>query len=137
MTLESQVTSLELSRKLEKLGVLGGVFSWVQDLRRVENSTKRLKLRPSWQMRKNHMSSWVIVTSAWTVAELGEMLKALSSREWSAWTEWNYVYKKWTCFLGNENSDTEWSEDGDTEADARAKMLIYLIENKLINEKES
>lgn len=52
--------------------------------------------------------------------------------EWIAWTEWNYVWKKWTCYLGNESMETEHQEDGDTEANARGKMLVYLLENKLI-----
>jgi hypothetical protein len=38
----------------------------------------------------------------------------------------------WSCELSTAG-EKEHREYGDTEADARAKMLIYLIENKLID----
>jgi hypothetical protein len=39
----------------------------------------------------------------------------------------------WSCELSTAG-EKEHREYGDTEADARAKMLIYLIENKLIDQ---
>jgi hypothetical protein len=59
--------------------------------------------------------------SAYTTAELGEMLKG-----WEAHTEWS---NQWMQYFIHYNGH---SEQGDTEADARAKMLIYLAENNLI-----
>ena len=69
--------------------------------------------------------------SAFTVAELGEMLKCtfhvdqptragmvkMGAGNWHTWI--NHPDKKLQSFKG-------------TEADARAKMLIYLIENNLL-----
>jgi hypothetical protein len=64
--------------------------------------------------------------SAFTVAELGEMLKEGMERSFYSQKDgWTIEYtpidtpllRMWGC---------------ETEADARAKMLIYLIENKLI-----
>lgn len=58
--------------------------------------------------------------SAFTVAELGEMLKNTK----------NYIPKyydyKWRCTIRK----TSFSEE--TESDARAKMLIYLLENNIL-----
>jgi hypothetical protein len=72
--------------------------------------------------------------SAFTVAELGEMLpkEAISS-----WRYFPGEFKddapegwRWKCFWNNDDDLARvW---GDTEADARAKMLIYLVENKRI-----
>ena len=45
-------------------------------------------------------------------------------------------YKKIPIFWGNSNGSMIVKFEEDTEANARAKMLIYLIENKLINPKE-
>jgi len=47
-------------------------------------------------------------------------------------TEWNYVWKKWNCYWMNENVEDVHFEEAATEADARAKMLIYLVEKKLL-----
>lgn len=70
--------------------------------------------------------------SAFTVAELGELLLITEKLEWGAHTEWNYVYKKWQCFLFNQNCEEEWQIEADTEANARGKCLVYLLEQKLI-----
>jgi hypothetical protein len=69
--------------------------------------------------------------SAYTVAELGEMLP-----------EW-FCSKKidgnrgWVCFDEDNQveDDMAYIEDCNTEADARGKMLIYLKENGLIQER--
>ena len=58
--------------------------------------------------------------SAFTVAELGEMLPRLCS------TYKDKSHGVWHCDNLNE------IYIGDTEADARAKMLCYLLENKLV-----
>ena len=76
--------------------------------------------------------------AAFTVAELGEMLPECFL--WNGETQvtltgskysggWHVTYMS-TKFQGKRAINH--FEDGDTEANARAKMLIYLIENKLI-----
>jgi hypothetical protein len=73
--------------------------------------------------------------SAFTVAELGEMLPDPTDESW-------YVAmkegSKWLCW---ENQRGFYEDKGqhvwsDTEADARAKMLIYLLENGLLTGKQ-
>lgn len=127
MTLESQVVSLELAKRLKELGVKQeSLFYW----RGVSNNTA--------PEPENWYYSWRVVDnletvpshsnnarlrqySAHTVAELGEMLKG------EAMPFWNERLQKWEYELVKG----AWISC-DTEADARAKVLIYLIENKLI-----
>ncbi len=114
MKLEDQVTNLELSKKLKELGVKQeslfvwyGLPFWIPVLDTFKN--------------KDGLELY----SAFTVAELGEMLPhhVTSTKSIN-----NYWYSDWQF-----NNGTEHVEESDKEADVRAKMLIYLIENKLIS----
>lgn len=116
MKLENQVTSLELSKKLKKLGVKQeSLWSWYGD---------KGDLIMSNYDNEIFNTTTVIPYSAFTVAELGEMIKN------KGWGYPIYVERdnKWHNVL---NSDLPIVVEN-TEADARAKMLIYLIENKLM-----
>lgn len=127
MKLENQVTSLELSKKLKELGVRQeSLFYWTQ----IQS--------PEWSIRQHSELDEVVeggdgwtyleeglyrecVYSAFTVAELGEMLpKALIQYE---------TFTTGHRAIWNHGEHTELEN---TEADARAKMLIYLLEKKLI-----
>ena len=111
MKLEKQVCSLELAKKLKELGVKQESL-WFYN-------SKTMKLQRGFSAHtSNKGMTWSI--SAFTVAELGEMLPSgyYSIREGSVWE----------CWLRNGTQKVEAS----TEADARAKMLIYLLENKLM-----
>ena len=134
MKLENQVTNLELSKKLERLGVKQeSVWYWV----RFDHGNKKVK---DWALleRKNCFNEedtlHIDYVSAFTVAELGEMLpdgvkmlKNCCSQESHKWTVSRFQPRPNIVF------DTHRIEfEAETEADARAKMLIYLIENKLI-----
>ena len=114
MKLEQQVCSLELAKQLKELEFeQESLFYWT--------------LLPSYISRKDE---WIIeykqehgdTISAYTVAELGEMLPIKSS------TNRNFP-KAWVC----EVKGLDYYETGDTEANARSKMLIYLKGNKLID----
>lgn len=134
MQLEKQVCSLELSKKLKELGVKQeSLFYWVHDdLTSTYLATeKQLPIIQAGYNRIPHQSmaedyGWrenVEKCSAFTVAELGEMLKG----------EFDSGVRKEHSFCEYFKSDGEQLiEEADTEADARAKMLVYLIENKLI-----
>lgn len=121
MTLEQQVVSLPLAKRLKELGVKQeSVFYWSLTkghymLRYMGKATKGIE----------YARFRVSGISAFTVAELGVLLRS---------TVWVIVsrpiYNQWGAYAP---MCEEWKEHyADTEADARAKMLIYLIENKLI-----
>ncbi len=121
MNLESQVCSLELSQKLKKLGVKQeSLFNWI-----TEN-----QIREEWEIRVEASDYSFdcpieIIASAFTVAELGSLLPGYYKSYCSG------DKKLWFC--QHQEDDIEFiTETADTAANALAKMLIYLIENKLI-----
>lgn len=117
MKLEDQVCSLELAKRLKELGVAQySFFYWIK--------RKLKKHRPfvSCLVGDHHIE----IASAFTVAELGEMLP---HGFWSSKSADGY-----DC--GFEQDLEQYVETKKTEADARAKMLIYLLENKLLTPKE-
>ena len=136
MDLKDQVVNLELSKRLNELEVeQDSLFFWVITLTTdyhisyVEGDKKLLPLE------RNDFYS------AFTVAELGLLLpdKKVSS---------GMEQGKFNCIYGLNDSgddmpDSEWENDefyefgyicmtDNTEADVRAKMLIYLIENNFV-----
>jgi hypothetical protein len=141
MKLEQQVVSLELAKRLKELGVKQeSYFDWQVPKSRTIPEGQLLRV-------ENFDSEFFDYFSAFTVAELGEMLPlytktwyCLSSSDTNNWIgkigqlpEANYkifpfngrsveIGREITYFYAN------------SEAGARAKMLIYLLENKLINQ---
>ena len=148
MKLEQQVCNSELAKKLEELGVKQeSLFIWVE----------KGWYEPKWNMCKE-LEEVVIfsadslkrekdgeleiayntLASAFTVAELGEILPLYlredADKGISFSVETNclhirktYDNKGWICAYSHR------TQSANTEADARAKMLIHLIENNLIN----
>ena len=111
MKLEDQVCSLDLAKRLKELGVKQeSLFHWGCD------GSGFSYLEPSnesvWPKK------WLY--SAFTVAELGEMLNSFEIRSG------RYNDQNCTCF----SEDRSFHEP--TEANARAKCLIYLLEKKFI-----
>ena len=120
MKLEQQVCGLELAKRLKELGVKQeSYFKWQFSFN--GGDSKIWNVFPFWHSEINGSPK---VTAAFTVAELGEMLKDCKHD------------------LPSHIRDGQWEQDAyfpdvslpaDTEADARAKMLVYLLENKLIS----
>ncbi len=106
MKLEDQVCSLKLAKRLKELSVKQGESCFVYE-------SRGLLLRREGELGK-HAEFFI---DALTVAELGEKLKGKSNFV-------NYVEKvdAWTWDHGICNGDYY------TEANARAKMLIHLVE---------
>lgn len=137
MKLESQVCSLDLAKRLKELGVKQeSLFHHVsylnlgveeRDIYSDEKVTSAGK--DGWQLTS--------IYSAFTVAELGEMLpeQIYVNNIWYFSRQFirkgsvrgyiiQYASNAGTIF-GNQNENTE--------ADARAKMLVYLLENHLLD----
>jgi hypothetical protein len=101
------------------------MIDWDNELTEEENF-KKIK------ETKNKLTEQVC--SAFTVAELGEMFpneKTISC--WSQKTCCVEPEKLWGCTYYTGSFDNAITEYAKTEADARAKMLICLIEKELIN----
>jgi hypothetical protein len=135
MKLENQVCSLELAKKLKELGVKqDSLFYWQQGYREMKGdvSASIFTLTQEKAESKKGMRCF----SAFTVAELGEMLPAMTFSGGSEST-----FGKFRCWRYKERERASNVNDrdefyADTEADARAKMLIYLLENALISLKK-
>lgn len=133
MKIEDQVCSVEPSIKLKELGVKHeSYFYWVC----IPGGTYR-KIVPWEYQFKNPNCKYM---AAYSIAELGEMLPRDTASE-------KICDGEFVCRMSmSEDGDTFWDEKhmqsgedlvyknfhAETEADARAKMLIYLLENKLI-----
>jgi len=118
MKLENQVVSLELAKKLKDLGFKQeSLFYW------------QLGLQIPYLVRAKSSNC----CSAYTVAELGEMLPLnIDGFDLQIWREKGK--ESWDIAYNTDSGNLKimpW-EQSDTEADARAKMLIYLKTNNLI-----
>ena len=117
MKIKNQVCSLELAKKLKELGVKKeGYFAYYYNPYHGGVSAKTLL----WEYKKERYQYKSFACFAFTVAELGEILPKK--------VNWKMLYYKdvWNLDFGDYRVGEK------TEADARAKMLIYLIENSLI-----
>lgn len=131
MKLEHQVCSLDLAKKLKELGVLqGGAFDYYENSLNAEQPF--IVLRPTVNVMEQS-PNWIC--SAFTVAELGEMLPSGTPSERSvlALEMWNYGDPKTHCVqyrrVDENGADViPFEAFCDTnEANARAKMLIHLL----------
>jgi len=130
MELLKQVTSVELSNKLRKL------FD-------AQNVQKFSIFHREWTgAKENEIEMWKDNEPGWcednipcyTVSELGEILYKGIHKSWkSMLNEWTASYITVNKVDDENEYDLEHFQHSDTEANARAKMLIYLIEKKLIS----
>lgn len=124
MQLESQMVSLELSKKLKELGVKQeSLWKWFY------GGIDTPGIIPTGKVTNQAFDDWKC--PAYTVAELGEILGKPMRDVWISYEVGMcgaiaFLFKRGTTELIKEIT-------GDTEANARAKMLIYLLENKLTN----
>ena len=117
--LEKQVTSLELSKRLKELGVKqDSIFWWVKH---IKSGTNHYTWDLVFGKDENDLVNEYI--SAFTVAEHGEALP----RNIHSYRDTDFKTEFWVCEQRFKNR-----EFADTEANARAEMRIYLIENKLV-----
>ena len=132
LELTKQVCSLELARRLEELGCTHeSLFYWNET--QAQNGGWEIKFASKWSGHS---------FAAYTVAELGELLpltievpprisnscKLPADLELTK-EEGGYWVVRYRC---EEDSFRNIGNGADTEVDARARMLIYLLEKKLI-----
>ena len=143
MKLEDQVCSLELAKKLKELGVKqDGLFRWYRDSQEAHGH------RPPifYVSREEENSFDECMADAFTVVELVEMLPVeIEIGEKKDQKRFHiYLAKEYGDFSDEVQYFVEYQERktnyglevqrcADTEADTCAKMLIYLLENKLIS----
>lgn len=115
MKLEQQVCSPELAKKLKELRVKQiSHFVW----------SKKID-HEDWTLGTVWNGAMYEEYSAFTVAELGELL---GDRMQSGYNEGRGYFCNW------KDAEQQWAE---TEADVRAKMLVYLLENKFLKDRQS
>jgi hypothetical protein len=140
MNLADIVCSLELAEKLKELGVKqSSLFHWV------EMNHETGLYRTVWEAKELNNT----IASAFTVGELGDLLPYVIGGEEDGCPYFIRFSKtrmgEYSCMFwlhGGRNSPTESCNEDcghaiqlfyeEKEADARAKMLIYLLENGLI-----
>lgn len=116
MELKDQVTSLKPSKKLKDLGVKQeSYFYWVKWIKESHKYTPE-----GWVIERFPHTAHADCKSfsAFTVAELGKLLQ--DSGEPLPW----YAEGAWQYYKGDARLSAE------TEADARADILIYVLEKK-------
>jgi len=156
MQLENQVCSLEQSKKLKQLGVVqqDANFYWGKDLTKGTKSKMILHSKSDvllnmafidkYTLPKIKLSIWIKeknLIAAFTVAELGIMLPEY-------YPSWRFTFKKskrWVSTVitkdkvkdGNTvTTVNEFDRYADTEAQARAIILIDLLKNEVISVKD-
>lgn len=148
MNLKEQVCSLELAKRLKELGVKQkSLFYW--DICKYDDGDGKEDFIIDLLFQENIIGGIRnFYISAFTVAELGEILTSCEMNDKKVGAPYSYRRtkndNKWWCMAQDwmvqpEREDEKHyalrkysSTTSDTEADARAKCLIYFIENKLI-----
>lgn len=136
MELENQVNSRELGKELLSLGVKRrSYFYWRADNIITESDV--------WDIGENFLGVWDKVIPAYTVSELGEMLPGalftMCPPYYLSYRKADNAHHKHIIYYENTIA-SKWSPHrvigeyrDENEANVRAKLLIYLLENKLVS----
>lgn len=138
MRLEEQVCSLELAKRLKELGVRQeSAFYWQfpKPMESLPFNKRPFEERHDWFLTNSGNLEWCkeeMRTAAFSVAELGEMLPSeitLSNGK-KAWLWCGKMDRLEVCYDDTDTAPLFFHAD--TEANARAKMLIHLIEHWVV-----
>lgn len=136
MKLEDQVCSLELAKKLKELGVRQeSAFYWQIIKKGICFAGSKPSEKDVVTLERCHEyneDEFVEYVSAFTVAELGELMKGQGMGV-TAYS--NLIVNEWWIRGGNwivEKQQYDHLETDSKWADALAKMLIHLIENGIV-----
>jgi hypothetical protein len=134
MKLENQLTSLELSKRLKELGVgQESLFYWQQGYKEMKGTEIASYFEIT--QTKTESKKGMRCFSAFTVAELGELLPMMIGE---GYLEMSHDSYGWLIVYRTEEAHDDPKDvvpiqrDLKSEADARAKMLVYLLENDLL-----
>lgn len=131
MKIEDQVCSLELAKKLKELGIRQESLWYWSYQSFITGYEWRITMSKPDFGEDQIIEQTTDAFSAFGVAELGEMLpNPLHYKGKRIFFGSEKVGGYWEC--GSEGM-LEHTFEAKVEADARAKMLIYLLENKLLN----
>jgi hypothetical protein len=123
MKLQDQVVSLELSRKLKSLNVeQESLHYWANTVGQTDQSC--------WRIEPKIEDAAMEYMSAFTVAELGELIPMGFPLPERFSDIRNGVMKSFRAVFTFHEAIIEIIDN--SEANIRAKMLVYLLENKLI-----
>jgi len=126
MKLTDQVCSLELAKKLKELGVAQkSYFYWYTDGRNTCVETKTDYVRGVY----GYGGDKDAVYSAFTVSELGEFLPDHIYEDDSTYWLWCGKMSSWEVSYRSGDGENWIYVEEKTEADARARAIIYLIVN--------
>ena len=120
MNIHDQVCSMEYAKRLKELGVKQDSLFYLFD----HTSHHYLFCKEYEQYSKHVNLNIDDGYSAFTVAELGMIL--------GKYSDTGIGEDKWVCRYFEPHSDITHHSIADTEADARAKMLVFLLENGII-----
>ena len=132
MELSKQVISLELAKKLKELGVKQeSLWWWI--MTNITTSGYDIISKHNKEFQ-NYQAPYILICATFTVAELGKMLPHY------------YITlckgDVWSCYTANYTTDLKYLAldhlgiADKSEANARAKMLCWLIENKKLEVKQ-
>lgn len=145
MKIEDQLVSLELSKKLKKLGVeQDSYFWWASTF--TEDALRGRKIGSP--VNDDETIAWIVDSNDWrvgaglcisafTATELGELLPVVINQKiikFSLGAENRKGFVWYEQLPGIKSETNIYDQVGNTEAEARAKMLIYLIENNIVND---
>lgn len=142
MKTEKQVCTIEQAGKLKELGVeQTSEYAFIFRLKEWQVNHIAEFNRWAFQQEQDLIGARENY-SAFTVAELGEMLETNDDQHFLMHS-WNDHGGEWQTFLSKrKESESEEQKDhfedvhqevGETEAEARAEMLIWMLENKIIS----
>lgn len=124
MTIEQQVCTLEQAKRLKELGVgQESMFAYHIPSGRLACAAIHGEDFKRWDEG---------YCAAFTVSELGELLRPYTNAHQNNQMLPEYYYDSLTWFYRVKMIDNKKWIQGNTEAQCRAAMLIYLLENKLM-----